>query len=704
MTTETEFDWHIDGRSVFMKVRSDDMPMGTDTGEIVKEVDPWNVYPPPGARSSVVQLHARGRTIHFDWRIDVGDRLIGWTIAAQRAGKVDEVDSVEAARKLAQGYSAEQGNEYLKPWAEGERLYSRRKDAHGKEWLSAEGEIRPGSAGALADGPGFIVIVDRPRVELGAVTEDYREYFVTDSSIGWTGVISFRRVDGDNWLGGVETALLPYVVSSGAERRGWMPPLGVSALPRSLMAQVPADLRYWRMSSAESAKETRGRLVQEKLFTPSNVVLVDGEFRRVETKCVLSEKSDAALACVFCGDQRTINVRYFDRYVSVCRGCLEEAETSIDKGDLPPYVERQYDYGGRRECAAPDCGVSEQLAIVPLSGSRRSFVFACSKHVALMKSIYGGEVGSLLGITAASPFRLYRYSADGDLLQWELSIQGGPRFVFLEGDPFEGGEARLTGRDECGWGQSELNLEDQTMGQTLVEEVADEGRSILVDGDENGFRVEFLGSRLKGLVSFDCSLSREPNVFACRRLDLDKAIDSSSLAGGGRLPPAHLPAEEEERESDGDEDWLELLGKSTEGEIGVQIFKLDQVGEERIVGGIVLTPNVTDLQGDIYDEEEVRKAAHFFLEQYHPGGTHGMRMMHEGSILTDKIRVLESYVLPLEWTAEVDYLGQKTNALTIPKGTWIMTVRILDENLWNDIKVGKFTGFSIGAWARGTKV
>jgi DNA adenine methylase len=37
--------------------------------------------------------------------------------------------------------------------------------------------------------------------------------------------------------------------------------------------------------------------------------------------------------------------------------------------------------------------------------------------------------------------------------------------------------------------------------------------------------------------------------------------------------------------------------------------------------------------------------------------------------------------------------------MSVSKGTWLMAVRVLDDGLWEQVKTGGITGFSIGGSA-----
>lgn|GEM_PF-6799104 len=106
---------------------------------------------------------------------------------------------------------------------------------------------------------------------------------------------------------------------------------------------------------------------------------------------------------------------------------------------------------------------------------------------------------------------------------------------------------------------------------------------------------------------------------------------------------------------------------------------------EHFVLGVVLEPERVDAQGDIYSEEEVRRAAHRFMEEFG-----GLGLMHRMRV-NDQVKVLESYLAPTEFTMD---------GVTVPKGTWLLGVRVLSGTLWERIRCGELTGFSIGGTAR----
>jgi DNA adenine methylase len=107
--------------------------------------------------------------------------------------------------------------------------------------------------------------------------------------------------------------------------------------------------------------------------------------------------------------------------------------------------------------------------------------------------------------------------------------------------------------------------------------------------------------------------------------------------------------------------------------------------DERFVLGIVLEPEVIDAQGDIYSADEIRQAAHRFMEEFG-----GLGLMHRLAV-NDQVKVLESYLAPVDF--EIAGVG-------VRKGTWLLGVRVLSDALWEQVKDGRLSGFSIGGSAR----
>lgn len=98
---------------------------------------------------------------------------------------------------------------------------------------------------------------------------------------------------------------------------------------------------------------------------------------------------------------------------------------------------------------------------------------------------------------------------------------------------------------------------------------------------------------------------------------------------------------------------------------------------------VVMVPDEVDLHGDITTEAEVRKACFNFNKHC---GTANLFHLTE----TDTFEFAESYVAPTDFL-----LGERE----VKKGTWLATLQIHDDELWEGVKSGDFNGLSIGAMA-----
>ena len=107
--------------------------------------------------------------------------------------------------------------------------------------------------------------------------------------------------------------------------------------------------------------------------------------------------------------------------------------------------------------------------------------------------------------------------------------------------------------------------------------------------------------------------------------------------------------------------------------------------EKRIVTGIVLEPDVVDLQGDIITEDEIEKSAAFFLQK---SRTIGFRHRKKA-----KANLVGSMVMPAAFTLKGPNGKQK-----VRKGTWLISVHVPDDKEWSDIKKKDINAFSVGGF------
>lgn len=108
------------------------------------------------------------------------------------------------------------------------------------------------------------------------------------------------------------------------------------------------------------------------------------------------------------------------------------------------------------------------------------------------------------------------------------------------------------------------------------------------------------------------------------------------------------------------------------------VYKND---EKRIVYGPVLIPDEPDTDDDVVTAEQIENVAHGFVEQYG-----NIDIQHS---LNNVGRLVESYILPVDLEVDGDNV--------VPKGSWLMGVRVTNDEAWESVKSGELGGFSIMA-------
>lgn len=119
------------------------------------------------------------------------------------------------------------------------------------------------------------------------------------------------------------------------------------------------------------------------------------------------------------------------------------------------------------------------------------------------------------------------------------------------------------------------------------------------------------------------------------------------------------------------------------------ITKVDT--EKRLVYGPVLVPETFDSQDHIISVDEIEKSAHEFLALFNIYT--GMGVMHEE--LNADIIPVQSFIAPVDYT-----LGDEE----IKKGTWMLVSKVLDDDIWQQVKDGELRGYSIGGKATSEEV
>lgn len=126
-----------------------------------------------------------------------------------------------------------------------------------------------------------------------------------------------------------------------------------------------------------------------------------------------------------------------------------------------------------------------------------------------------------------------------------------------------------------------------------------------------------------------------------------------------------------------------LITKATDGKAQFstygRIIKAD--AEHHFITGIVYEPNTEDAHGNFMTEEEITKAAYWYAKN-----GNNVDLQHDFEAL-ENADVVES------WVAKADF---KIGEETVKKGTWLMTVEVTDDDIWDAVQKGEITGFSMG--------
>lgn len=116
------------------------------------------------------------------------------------------------------------------------------------------------------------------------------------------------------------------------------------------------------------------------------------------------------------------------------------------------------------------------------------------------------------------------------------------------------------------------------------------------------------------------------------------------------------------------------------------IFKVDEVKKQ--VTSVVYAPDVVDAHGDSMDAKEIEKMAHDFAKN-------GLGVDVSHDFKKADAHVVES------WIAKEDgMLGTQV----VTKGSWLATVEIADNELWDMVVKGEINAFSMGGKGRREEV
>ena len=126
-----------------------------------------------------------------------------------------------------------------------------------------------------------------------------------------------------------------------------------------------------------------------------------------------------------------------------------------------------------------------------------------------------------------------------------------------------------------------------------------------------------------------------------------------------------------------------LITKADDGQASFRSLGriINSDAEKHYVTGVVYEPMVEDTHGNFMTEEEIEKAAHWFMK-------------NQGDV------DLQHSFEPLEGAHVVETHVAKSDEMygdeTVTKGTWVMTMEIENQDVFEAIQKGEITGLSMG--------
>ena len=164
-------------------------------------------------------------------------------------------------------------------------------------------------------------------------------------------------------------------------------------------------------------------------------------------------------------------------------------------------------------------------------------------------------------------------------------------------------------------------------------------------------------------------------------IDIDKGNGIKALYCGNEKQIAIYLFPKDKYSMEEAQNWIkehkDNKAEKSAKEYVIPIAKADN--EKRLVYGIVMEPDTVDSQGDKTSAEEIEKAAHKFMLD-----SQAIFSEHENP--EPDCNVVESYICP-------DNI--KIGNCDVKKGSWIMVTHCAKDEIWDSVKKGELTGYSI---------
>jgi len=213
----------------------------------------------------VIQEHIRGKSSHLDFRLEVNNHLIGFTM--DDPGKVGD--------PLRFKNNAEYSSKH--------KVLCQLKTRQPKEWLKTEGIIEPGEVGATKFLPAKFKTLDSGTYEMGTQKPYLLEVYLKGAT--YKGRFLFRKLprkaDQEKagkqpfvWFAWKTIDQAPYILSQRAIKLEYVPPKGRSAMPKEWEDKVPTELKWWE-KNWEGIKANTAINEIRKLLLKRNILTLD---------------------------------------------------------------------------------------------------------------------------------------------------------------------------------------------------------------------------------------------------------------------------------------------------------------------------------------------------------------------------------------------------------------------------------------------
>lgn len=170
--------------------------------------------------------------------------------------------------------------------------------------------------------------------------------------------------------------------------------------------------------------------------------------------------------------------------------------------------------------------------------------------------------------------------------------------------------------------------------------------------------------------------------------------DVSAVVGARREMPAEEPAQRADPDAQTSEDPSaeeQPVEVTKRGELLIRKAEGSEDPEKVVrMFGIVMKPEVPDIEGDVTSAEEIRRANDVFMREFQTVG-----FMHKKDV-SDKVKILQNVIAPVDFDFPLPDGGVKK----ISGGTWYQELFTDDPELVKRVREKKLNGLSIGGFAR----